>query len=83
MRFNKLAAGLILVAAAVWGPVIQDRAMAAGPVEKKHTADMGWRKKARFGMFIHCGLYAIPDPMASVVVLEIHGAVQPKAFQGC
>ncbi len=25
---------------------------------RKHTADMGWWKKARFGMFIHWGLYS-------------------------
>ncbi len=28
--------------------------------DKLHTADMKWWKKARFGMFIHWGLYAVP-----------------------
>ncbi|MGC8541181.1 MAG: alpha-L-fucosidase [Phycisphaerae bacterium] len=34
--------------------------VAAAPVGKKHTADMTWWKKDRFGMFIHWGLYAVP-----------------------
>ncbi len=58
MRFNKLSVGLILVAAAVWGPVIQNRAIAAEPVGKMHTANMRWWKKDRFGMFIHWGIYS-------------------------
>ena len=32
---------------------------AAKPGYKKHTADMGWWKKDRFGMFIHWGLYSL------------------------
>lgn len=33
-------------------------ASAASPARKAHTADMHWWKQARFGMFIHWGIYS-------------------------
>ena len=79
MRFNNLAAGLILVSARVWSSVIQDHVMAAEPVGKMYIANMRWWKKARFGMFIHWGLYAVPDPVGSVVIYD---TMHPRSYQG-
>ncbi len=41
-------------------PLVAGNSKAFDPVGKKHTADMGWWEKARFGMFIHWGLYTVP-----------------------
>jgi len=59
---NRLGAGAI-VAAAMW-MLCATAAWAADapPAETKqqHDARMAWWREARFGMFIHWGLYAIP-----------------------
>ena len=49
-----------LVTLATWITVVPRQAVAAGPVHKMHTANMKWWKAARFGMFIHWGLYSVP-----------------------
>ena len=60
MKFKQLAMTMIFAAAGALTLGNSGKTFAAAPAGKKHTADMRWWKKARFGMFIHWGLYAVP-----------------------
>jgi alpha-L-fucosidase len=60
MKLMKVVLGLAIVAAVPLIPMAAGNVHAASPVGKMHTSNMGWWKKARFGMFIHWGLYAVP-----------------------
>ncbi len=46
---------ILMVAGGSWTAMT---AQAAAGARRGHTADMGWWKEARFGMFIHWGLYS-------------------------
>ncbi len=51
---------LILAAGAFLLPLSQESAFAKTETSRKDAARMGWWVNARFGMFIHWGIYAIP-----------------------
>jgi predicted alpha-1,2-mannosidase len=55
-----LAASVTTVARAAPIPWWEVKRKMSPAKDKLHTADMKWWKKARFGMFIHWGLYSIP-----------------------
>ena len=55
-----LAASVTTVARAAPIPWWEVKRKMPPAKDKLHSADMGWWKKARFGMFIHWGLYSVP-----------------------
>ena len=56
MKFKAVMAGVILACAAWPASRGAGEGIAVGP----RDARMGWWREARFGMFIHWGLYAVP-----------------------
>ena len=59
MRFQKVVLSLMFASILALEMCITGaRPADAVPIAKQHTADMGWWKKDRFGMFIHWGIYA-------------------------
>ncbi len=55
-KLNVVAVSVIILALA--GGSACRVAQAASPAGREHTADMRWWKQARFGMFIHWGIYS-------------------------
>ena len=53
MRFWKLPTIIWVLV-----PLLVAAPSAAGSLRKAHTADMHWWRQARFGMFIHWGIYS-------------------------
>ncbi|WP_175022896.1 alpha-L-fucosidase [Rugamonas rivuli] len=54
-RMSSMLAGLLCAAAMTPNPV-----MAQAPADSEQAARVQWWREARFGMFIHWGLYSIP-----------------------
>ena len=55
----------------------------ASPAEAARAARLAWWREARFGMFIHWGLYAVPagewkgEPIAGIGEWIMHEAADP------
>ena len=63
MRFLRVAMGLILALTAVFAAFPSCLAADAAPAQEtpaEHDARMKWFRDARFGMFIHWGVYSVP-----------------------
>jgi alpha-L-fucosidase len=67
MRTLKSGFGYLCLAAAVWMAAVAARAAEPAPskdfmkeTKEERDARMKWWREARFGMFIHWGLYAVP-----------------------
>ena len=61
MKSSRLVIAIALAGAALL-PVAKAQTDLAAQVETKaqHDARMGWWREAKFGMFIHWGVYSVP-----------------------